>query len=172
MNKKITLREIAIFGVLGALMYASKVLMDALPNIHLIGAFVVAITVVYRAKSLLPIYTFVMMAGLFGGFGVWWIPYLYIWTVLFGAVMLLPRNMPKRVAAVVYIAVCSLHGFLYGILYAPFQAFAFGLDFNGTIAWIIAGLPFDIAHGIGNAVCGTLIIPIINVLQIANKKRI
>lgn len=172
MNKKITLREIAIFGVLGALMYASKVLMDALPNIHLIGAFVVAITVVYRAKALLPIYTFVMMAGLFGGFGVWWIPYLYIWTVLFGAVMLLPRNMPKRVAAVVYIAVCSLHGFLYGILYAPFQAFAFGLDFNGTIAWIIAGLPFDIAHGIGNAVCGTLIIPIINVLQIANKKRI
>ena len=172
MNKKITLREIAIFGVLGALMYASKVLMDALPNIHLIGAFVVAVTVVYRAKALLPIYTFVMMAGLFGGFGVWWIPYLYIWTVLFGAVMLLPRNMPKRVAAVVYIAVCSLHGFLYGILYAPFQAFAFGLDFNGTIAWIIAGLPFDIAHGIGNAVCGTLIIPIINVLQIANKKRI
>ena len=172
MNKKITLREIAIFGVLGALMYASKVLMEALPNIHLIGAFVVAITVVYRAKALLPIYTFVMMVGLFGGFGVWWIPYLYIWTVLFGAVMLLPRNMPKRVAAVVYIAVCSLHGFLYGILYAPFQAFAFGLDFNGTIAWIIAGLPFDIAHGIGNAVCGTLIIPIINVLQIANKKRI
>lgn len=172
MNKKITLREIAIFGVLGALMYASKVLMDALPNIHLIGAFVVAVTVVYRAKALLPIYTFVMMTGLFGGFGVWWIPYLYIWTVLFGVVMLLPRNMPKRVAAVVYIAVCSLHGFLYGILYAPFQAFAFGLDFNGTIAWIIAGLPFDIAHGIGNAVCGTLIIPIINVLQIANKKRI
>lgn len=172
MNKKITLREIAIFGVLGALMYASKVLMEALPNIHLIGAFVVAITVVYRAKALLPIYTFVMMVGLFGGFGVWWIPYLYIWTVLFGVVMLLPRNMPKRVAAVVYIAVCSLHGFLYGILYAPFQAFAFGLDFNGTIAWIIAGLPFDIAHGIGNAVCGTLIIPIINVLQIANKKRI
>lgn len=172
MNKKITLREIAIFGVLGALMYASKVLMEALPNIHLIGAFVVAITVVYRAKALLPIYTFVMMVGLFGGFGVWWIPYLYIWTVLFGAVMLLPRNMPKRVAAVVYIAVCSLHGFLYGILYAPFQAFAFGLDFNGTIAWIIAGLPFDIAHGIGNAVCGTLIIPIINVLQIADEKRI
>ncbi len=146
--------------------------MDALPNIHLIGAFVVAITVVYRAKALLPIYTFVMMTGLFGGFGLWWIPYLYIWTVLFGAVMLLPKNMPTKVAVIVYIAVSALHGFLYGILYAPFQAFAFGLDFNGTIAWIIAGLPFDMAHGVGNAVCGMLIIPIINILQIADKKRI
>ena len=51
---KLSVREIAVFGMLGALMYASKVLMEALPNVHLLGVFVVALTVVYRKKALYP----------------------------------------------------------------------------------------------------------------------
>ena len=35
---KLSVREIAVFGMLGALMYASKVLMEALPNVHLLGS--------------------------------------------------------------------------------------------------------------------------------------
>ncbi|MEE0982392.1 MAG: hypothetical protein U0K91_11960, partial [Acutalibacteraceae bacterium] len=58
-RSKLTVKEVAIFAMLGALMYASKVLMDLLPNIHLIGTFIVAFTVVYRRKALYPIYIFV-----------------------------------------------------------------------------------------------------------------
>ena len=75
-NKKANVKEIAIFGMLGALMYASKVLMEILPNIHLIGVFIIAITVVYRKKALYPLYLFVFLTGLLNGFGTWWIPYL------------------------------------------------------------------------------------------------
>ena len=32
---KLKTREVAIFGMLGALMYASKVFMELLPNVHL-----------------------------------------------------------------------------------------------------------------------------------------
>ena len=53
---KLTIREIAVFGMLGALMYASKMLMEVLPNIHLLGVFTIAFTVVYRKKALYPIY--------------------------------------------------------------------------------------------------------------------
>ena len=35
---KLKTREVAIFGMLGALMYASKVFMELLPNVHLLGA--------------------------------------------------------------------------------------------------------------------------------------
>ncbi|MBQ8027657.1 MAG: hypothetical protein IJ261_06030 [Clostridia bacterium] len=166
---KLNVREIAVFGMLGAMMYASKMLMEILPNIHLIGTFIVAMTVVYRQKALYPIYVFVFITGLTNGFASWWVPYLYIWTVLWGAVMLLPKKMPKKIRPIAYSLVCALHGFLYGVLYAPAQALIFGLNFNGMIAWIAAGLPFDITHGISNLICGLLICPLIAVLRRSNK---
>lgn len=43
-----------MYGMLGALMYASKVAMEVLPNVHLLGVFVVAMTVVYRKRRSIP----------------------------------------------------------------------------------------------------------------------
>ncbi|MBQ1271308.1 MAG: hypothetical protein IIY11_06580, partial [Clostridia bacterium] len=142
---KLTSREIAVFGMLSGLMYASKLIMEALPNIHLLGTLIVTITLVYRKKALYPIYGYVLLNGLFSGFSMWWVPYLYVWTILWGAVMLLPRNMPKKIAPLVYMVVCSLHGFLFGVLYAPAQALMFGLTFKGTLAWI--GKPGEAVGG-------------------------
>ena len=162
---KLKVREIVVFGMLGALMYASKVIMDLAPNIHLIGVFIVAFTVVYRKKALYPIYLFVLLTGLFGGFATWWLPYLYIWTMLWGMTMLLPKKMPLWAKTIVYMAVNAAHGFLYGILYAPAQALLFGLSFEGMLAWIVAGFPFDLIHGVSNFFCGILIVPIITLLN-------
>lgn len=168
-KQKLTVREMAIFGMLGALMYASKVIMEQLPNIHLLGVFTMAFTLVYRKKALYPIYVYVFINGLFAGFNTWWIPYLYIWTVLWGVTMLLPKNMPKKIAPLVYMIVCSLHGFLFGILYAPAQAIFFGLNFKQTLAWIASGMPYDIIHGVSNFFCGLLIMPIVRLLKRVEK---
>ncbi len=162
---KLNIKEIAVFGMLGAMMFASKMLMEVLPNIHLLGVFTIATTVVYRQKALYPIYIYVILNGLFSGFNVWWVPYMYIWTILWGATMLLPKNMPKKAKPFIYMGLCSLHGFLFGILYAPAQAIFFGLSFKATVAWVISGLPFDLIHGVSNLICGVLIYPIIAVLK-------
>lgn len=162
---RITVHEMAIFSMLAALMFCSKVIMEALPNIHLLGMFIMVYTLVYRVKALIPIYLFIFMTGLYGGFGLWWLPYLYIWAILWGVTMLLPRRMPRALAAVVYPIVCCLHGLLYGVLYAPAQALIFGLNFKGMLAWIAAGLPFDLLHGLGNLVAGLLILPLSNLLS-------
>ena len=98
----------AVFGMLGAVMYASKFLMELAPNIHLLGVFTIAFTVVYRRKALYPIYVYVFLNGIFSGFASWWIPYLYLWAVLWGAVMLLPKNMPPKARPIVYMAVCEI----------------------------------------------------------------
>ena len=151
--------------MLGAVMYASKLLMEVAPNIHLLGVFTIAFTVVYRKKALYPIYIYVILNGIFSGFAVWWVPYLYVWTVLWGAVMLLPKHLPKKIRALVYMAVCAGHGFLFGTLYAPAQALLFGMSFQGMVSWIIAGLPFDFIHGVSNFFCGILIVPVITALR-------
>lgn len=163
--RQLTTRELTIFAMLGAVMYASKMLMEVLPNVHLLGTFVVAFTVVYRKKALYPIYVYVILNGIFSGFATWWIPYLYVWTVLWGAVMLLPQHMSKRMRPLVYMTVCAAHGFLFGTLYAPAQALLFGLSFRGMLAWIAAGLPWDFIHGVSNFFCGILIVPVISLLR-------
>lgn len=167
---KLKLKEIALFALLGVLMFTSKKVMEFLPNIHLVGALTVAYTIVFRSKALFPIYIYVFLDGLFGGFQPWWIPYLYVWSVLWGAVMLIPKKLPNKFAVPICIIICGLHGFLFGVLYSPVQAIMFGLDFKGTIGWIISGLPFDIIHGISNLLVGTIILPITTVLKKALNK--
>lgn len=151
--------------MLGTLMFCSKILMEALPNIHLLGMLTMTYTIVLRKKALIPIYIYVLLNGLFGGFSMWWIPYLYIWTILWGVTMLLPKNMPKKIACIVYPALCGLHGFLFGILYSPAQAVMFGLNFEQMLAWIVAGFPFDALHGVGNLIAGLLVFPVSEFLK-------
>ena len=166
---KLKTKEIAVFSMLGALMYISKLIMEVAPNVHLLGTFVIAFTLVYGKKALYPIYVYVLLNGIFAGFATWWLPYLYIWTVLWGVVMLLPKKMPKKIRPLVYMCVCAAHGFLFGTLYAPAQAILFGLNFEGMVAWIIAGLPWDFVHGVSNFFCGILIMPIVRILRIAEQ---
>ena len=161
----------SIFAMLGSLMFCSKVIMEALPNIHLLGMFVMVLTLTFRWRALIPIYIYVFLDGLHLGFSVWWLPYLYIWAVLWAITMILPKKMPRRLSCVVYPVVCSLHGFAFGILYAPAHALFFGLDFTETLAWISTGFVFDITHGISNFAVGLLIVPLSELLSKLAKKQ-
>lgn len=149
-----------LFAMLGTIMFVSKIVMEALPNIHLLGVLTMCYTLVFRKKALIPIYIYVLMNGLYAGFNVWWVPYLYIWTVLWGMTMLLPKEMPRAVRAVVYPVVCALHGILFGVLYAPAWAIVARMDLPAMLAWIANGIPFDIMHAVGNFCVGMLVLPL------------
>ena len=159
------LRDMLVLAMLGALMFAGKQVFEAFPNVHPIALLLVTYTVVYRVRALIPLYIFVFMEGAFAGFNIWWYPYLYIWLPLWGAAMLLPKDMKPAVAAVVYPIVCGLHGILYGTLYSPYQAFMFHYDFAATLKWIAVGFPWDVIHGIGNLGMGLLVYPLSRVLK-------
>ena len=85
--------------------------------------------------------------------------------------MLIPKNIPDKFAVFVYPMVCGLHGLIYGVLYAPAQAVMFGMDFNMTVKWIIAGLPFDAVHCIGDLLAGILVLPVAKILKKISYKR-
>lgn len=167
---KPTVKETALFSLLGALMLVSKLALEFLPNVHMLAALTIAYTVCFRKKALYPIYVYVFLNGLVSGFSLWWIPYLYLWTILWGVTMLLPKNMKPKVAVPVYMVVSGLHGLLFGTMYAPAQALMFGLDFKGMIAWIIAGLPWDAVHGVSNFFMALLVLPIVKIIELAQKQ--
>ncbi len=170
-KKGLSIREMAVFAMLGALMFASRIIMAVLPNIHIIGLLIIVCTLTYRSRALIPIYLYVFLEGVLAGFSPWWVPYLYIWTLLWGATMLLPKKMPVWLCSVMYPLLGSLHGLLFGVLYAPAQALLYGLTFEETLAWIAAGLTFDILHMIGNFCAGLFILPLYRVMQRLEKRR-
>ena len=164
---KINLKELAVFSVLGAFMYISMLVLKPLPNIHILAPLIGAYTLTFRQKAFYPIAVFVFLTGLFDGFSMWWIPYLYVWFILWAVFLALPRFENRVVATLVYMLTGALHGLLFGVLYAPWQMIWLGLDREEIIAWIIAGLPFDVTHAIGNFLGSILILPLHKALKVA-----
>lgn len=163
---KLSVKESCLFAILGTLMYTSKVLLEVLPNVHLLGLLTIVYTLVYRKKALYPIYIYVFLLALFNGFSLWVLPHFYLWTLLWGCTMCIPTHWSTTKIQIVCTILCGCHGFLYGILYAPAQAILFQLSFEGMIAWIISGFPWDLIHGISNVCVSILITPLTKVLKI------
>lgn len=164
-SKRLTLREMAIFAMFATLMVISKKIMEFAPNIHLLGMFTILLSLCYRTKALIPLYIYVFLNGLIEGFNLWWLPYLYIWTILWALAMLIPRGLNPKIGAVVYPLLCGLHGLAFGALYAPAHALMYGFGWEQTVAWIIAGLPFDFIHAVGNLAAGMLVLPLYEVMK-------
>ena len=163
-RRALSARDMAVFAMLGTLLFCGDLLMEWAPNIHFVGALIMVYTLVYGVRALIPTYLYILLNGVYMGFSLWWMPYLYVWLPLWGVTMLLPKGLPRRVAIPIYMGVCALHGLCFGALYAPFQALAFGLDLRQTLAWIAAGLPFDVLHAAGNLGMGALVVPLTHLL--------
>ena len=164
-KKTLTVAEIALFSMLGALMFGAQVVMEVLPNIHLSGMFVILYTVLFRKKALIPIYLYVFLIGVRWGFGLAWFPYLYLWVILWALVMLVPQKTPNKWKMILYPVIGGLFGISFGTLYAPSQALLFGLNFKQTLLWIAAGFTWDLVHAAGNAVFCTLVVPLSEALK-------
>ena len=161
-----TVRDLVVFSALGTTMFLSRILMQWIPNVHFLALFIAAITLTYKVRALIPLYVYIMLDGVFAGFSMWWIPYLYIWLPLWLIFMLAGKiKLPQKIQVPLYMVLCALHGLAFGTLYAPAQALMFGLSFQGMITWIIAGLPFDMIHAAGNFASGALIIPLSSLLS-------
>ena len=150
-RSKLNIREVVLFGVLGALTFALQVAMSGLPNIEPVSLLVMLFAVTFGWKALYPVYVFVAMEILFYGFSLWNIYYLYIWGVLVVAAILL-RKMDHPLGWAILSAV---FGLLFGALCGIADVFVGG--FSYAIAKWASGIPFDIAHCAGNFVIALLL---------------
>lgn len=161
MDKRgLSLKEIALFGVLGALTFGAKVAMSALPNIEPVSLMVMLFAVVFGRKCLYPIYLYVVLEILFYGIQLWNINYLYIWAILALAAWCM-RNVRHPLA---WALLSGGFGLLFGALCAPVYLFTGGLGF--AVSWWISGIPYDVAHCVGNFVITlVLFVPLRKLLE-------
>ena len=160
MDKKLTVRQIVLFGMLGALIFAAKYVMAFLPNIEPVSLMVMLCAVVFGRKAVYPIALYVVMEFLFYGLGLWNINYLYIWAVL----ALAAGQMKDVRGALPWAILSGTFGLLFGALCAPVDVAIGG--FGYAVAKWISGIPFDIAHCIGNfAIALVMFVPMRSLLE-------
>ena len=143
---KLTLREIALFGILGALTFGAKVAMSFLPNIEPVSLLVMLYAVVFGRKCLYPIYLYVLLEILFYGIQLWNINYMYVWLILALGAWLLRKSEEPLAFAIL----SGAFGLFFGALCAPVYLFSGGPAF--MVSWWISGIPFDAMHCAGNFV--------------------
>jgi energy-coupling factor transport system substrate-specific component len=146
------IKDIVIIGMLGALLFVVQVALRMIPNVELISFLIIIYTLVMNKKTLYIITVFIFLELFLYGFGLWWLNYLYIWFGLYG----ITRIFKKERSPFLWAIISGGFGFSFGALCAiPY--FFMGLSggtlrngFQSAFAYWIAGIPFDIPHGIGN----------------------
>ena len=157
---------IVLGALFGALLFISQIIAAPLPNIELVSLFIIVWTRVYRYGALPGIGVFILLEGLYYGFGIWWISYLYSWFILWGLTMLIPKEKKVHpgLAAIGWASLSGIYGFAFGTLTAIPWLFRGGPA--TAIAYIVKGIPFDIPHGVGNFVLAFLLaVPLIRLLS-------
>ena len=148
----LTAGELTLFSLLAALMVALQVALMALPNVELVSLLTVLYTRRYEKKALIILYVFVLAEGLIYGFGLWFVNYLYVWTVLWGLTLLF-RRMEDLVGWVILL---GAYGLGFGLLCAIPYVFIGGPGY--AVSYFISGIPFDLTHGLANAVLAAILL--------------
>jgi energy-coupling factor transport system substrate-specific component len=141
---KLTIYQITLFAMLAALTFAAKWVMAPLPNIEPVSLLTMLFAVIFGWKSLYCVYTFVAMEILFHGIGLWNINYLYIWTVLAIAAIML-RKMDSVFG---WALLSGVFGLCFGVLCGIVDIFIGGFGYAAA-KWV-SGIPFDLLHCGGN----------------------
>ena len=139
-----TVRELVFLALCTALIFSLQIALANLPNVEVVTLLVILYTLHFRKKALLVIYAFVVLEGIFYGFHIWWIMYLYIWTILWLVVTL----MRTHSSALVWAVTAGFYGLFFGALCAIPYLFLGG--FSVALSWWIAGIPFDLIHCVAN----------------------
>ena len=143
-ENRLSVREMVLFGILGAMTFGAKYIMSFLPNIEPVSLCVMLYAAVFGKKWVYPVYLYVVLEILFYGLGIWNLNYLYTWAVLAVAAYFL-RNMEGRLG---WALLSAVFGLAFGALCGIVDVFIGGTAYALT-KWI-SGIPFDISHCVGN----------------------
>lgn len=153
-------KDLVLMGLLGLLLFAAKTAMAGLPNIEPVSLLVMVYAVTLGRRALYPLYVYVALELCVWGLSLWSINYLYVWLLLY----LSARLLREMEAPLGWAVLSGVFGLLFGLLCAPVYWLTGG--WASAVSWWISGIPFDIAHCIGNFTLALLLFrPLRRVLE-------
>ena len=143
-ESKLSAGEITALAAMGALMFALKLVVAALPNIHPVAMLVILAALHFSWRALYAVAIYVLLEGMIFGFGLWWFSYLYAWPLLVMLTILLRRGGGRLFWA------CLAGGF--GLCFGALCAIPYFFIGGASMAFSywVSGIPFDLLHCGGN----------------------
>lgn len=148
----LSIRDITLIGMMVAVIEAGKMALAFLPNVELTTFWIIMFTLLFGWKIIFVILIFILIEAAIYPFGLWVIMYLYTWPML----ALVVRLFHKIDSVWFWSVLSGIFGLSFGLLcsfpYIFINSAGTGLT-NGiaaTVAWWIAGIPWDIIHGVAN----------------------
>ena len=153
-SSKLTTKDITTIAMMVAVIEACKVTLAGIPNVELTSFWIILFTICFKKRIIYVIPIFILIEGAMYGFGLWWIMYLYSWPLL----AFIAWRLRKMNSAISWSILSGIFGLLYGALcsipYFIIGTTSGGIEsgFASGFSWWIAGIPFDLIHGIANFV--------------------
>lgn len=154
-------RDICLYGILGALTFVLKIVMAPLPNIEPVSLLMIVYAIVFGWNALYPLCLYVALEIAMYGVGIWSVGYLYIWLVLVIATIYIYR-ITNSTSIILWSCISGLYGLFIGILYVPLYIITGGV--SAAWSWWISGIPYDLVHCAANLVlCIALFKPMLTI---------
>ena len=156
-----------------AVIEVCKTALSFLPNIELTTFWLIMFTLFFGKKVAFVVPVFILLEGSVYGFGSWWIMYLYVWPLLVFFTWVFKKQESVWFWSILSAVFGLLFGFLCAIPYAVMGALDGGIRgaLYAGFTWWVAGIPWDITHGIGNFVLMmVLYIPVRNIMNYLRKR--
>ena len=135
-----------------ALIESCKVALSFLPNIELTSFWLIMFALSMGWKTFIIIPVFIAIEASLYGPHVWIIMYLYVWPILVAMTLVFRKNR----SALFWALLSGFFGLAFGLLCTPAQVIFFTKPqtiekaLKAGFTWWVAGIPFDVAHCIGN----------------------
>ncbi|MEF9839391.1 MAG: hypothetical protein RR446_02340 [Lachnospiraceae bacterium] len=144
-------KNLVVLALMTTILLIAQVGLAVIPNVELVSLLIIIYTQLYRKQVFYIIYAFALLEGLLYGFGLWWIMYLYVWTILAGIILWCGNQLSTAMCAVL----SGIFGLFFGLLCSIPYAVVGG--WQSALGYWIAGIPFDIIHCVGNVIVAAVL---------------
>lgn len=159
------LLQLVLMALFGALLFVAQVALSWAANVELVTLLVLLLAVTYGMRTLISLYLFVLVEGVYYGISEWFINYLYVWLVP----LILGVLFRKQTSRWFWAVLSGLYGLAFGTL-CSFPKLLIG-GVPAMLGYIISGFSFDVIHAVSNfLVAFFLFVPLRNVLNDLNRQ--
>ncbi|MCR5324516.1 MAG: hypothetical protein K6E85_14765 [Lachnospiraceae bacterium] len=160
-DSKVSVKDVAYLGISLALLEASKLALDLLPNVEVVTLLFIVYTIFYGRKTILVAIGFTAIECVLKGINVWSFMYLYIWPLL---IMIVFYANKRKVGYMFYCILSGFFGLFFGMLCSIPYLFIGGRHM--AVTWWVAGIPYDIIHcGSNFVLCLLLFKPLCAIMK-------
>ena len=141
-------RRIATIALLSCLSFVGRLTFTFLPNVQPTTVIILIVTLYFGVvDGVLVAVISMLMSNLYLGMGIWTIAQIVSYSIIVIVFHLLSLNIKSDIYLSILAFISGLmYGFFISLVQAPF------ISWYAFIPYYISGLPYDIAHAVGNLI--------------------